>query len=136
MVQVVKRYTLSEVLKDKEFNTFLDGLMTYKEIVRVTLADHLIKEGWEWCDLDLDVEIVGGRMSEELGEFLSKYKTVHGFWVTNKETQQLEWVGHHGMKYVVINDKYYLEIFWGSKPWTVPYITLRERGLNKKKWLP
>ena len=134
-MEVVQRYTLSEVLKDKEFNEFLDGVMRHKEIARITLVDHLIEKGWEWCDIDLDIEVVGGRLSEELGEFLSDYKTVHGFWVTNKETNEPEFVGHHGSKFVVIKDKYYLEIFWGNKPWTVPYITLRERGLKKKKWL-
>ena len=134
--EVVKRYTISEVLKDKEFNDFLDGLMHFKDIVRITISDHLIQHGWEWCDIDMDIEVIGGRMSEEMGEFLSKYETVKGFWVTNKETMRPEFVGHHGSRFIVIDDKYYLEVFWGSKPWTVPYITLRERGLKKKRWLP
>ena len=128
------RYTLQEILKDKDFNEFLDGLMGCLEVIKITLADHVFEYNWDNCDLDLDVEIKGGRTSDKLSKFLERYKTVQGFYHDNAGT--IEYAGHHGSKFVVIAEKYYLEISWGYKPHTVPYITLRERGLPKKKWIP
>lgn len=132
----VKRYTISELLKEKEFNEFLDGIMGCSEVARITLSDHLIESGWDSCDVDMNVEIDGGRASEKLGIHLAKYPKVHTFWSINKQTGELEMSGHHGSNFTVIAGKYYLEIAYGWRPWTVPYLVLRERGIHKKKWLP
>ncbi len=131
---VNRKYDIKEVMHSKEFNRFLDGLMSFREIQRITLADHLIEAGWDSCDLDLDVEIRGGQISKELGEFLHNYRTVNFIRSINKKTGLEEISGHHGSKFWVIG-KYYIEIAWGSKPFTVPYLVLRERGIRKKRWL-
>ena len=122
-------------MHSKEFNEFLDGLMGFSEITRITLADHLLEAGWDSCDLDLDVEIKGGRASVELGKFLVKYPKVSFIKSRNKITKQLEISGHHGSRFCKVGP-YYLEISWGQRPFTIPYMVLRERGLRKKKWLP
>lgn len=131
---VKEKYNLKEVMHSKEFNKFLDGLMKFREVVRITLADHLLKEGWDSCDLDLDVEIKDGKVSSELSKFLRNYRTVHFIKSINKETGLEEISGHERTKFWCIG-KYYMEIGWGQKPFTVPYLVLRERGIRKKRWL-
>lgn len=134
MEVVDRRYPLSEVLHNVEFNQFLDGIMGCFEVVRITLADNLLQEGWDDCDLDIDIEIKGGRGSKKLSEFLSNYRKVNYLKVRDKQTGEWEIAGHHGSFFSVVGP-YYLEISWGHKPYTVPYMVLRERGLRKKKWL-
>ena len=134
-MDIVKtKYNIKEVMHNKEFNKFLDGIMKSREVVRITLADHLIESGWDSCDLDLDVEIKGGSVGPELGKFLLNYETVHLITSINKKTGQEEISGHHGSKFWKVGP-YFLEIAWGHKPFTVPYLVLRERGIRKKGWL-
>jgi len=108
--------------------------MKFREIVRITLANHLLKEGWDSCDLDLDVEILGGQISKEVGKFLHNYRTVNFIKSINKETGLEEISGHERSKFWCIG-KYFIEVAWGQKPFTVPYLVLRERGIRKKGWL-
>jgi hypothetical protein len=126
-------FTLQDVLHDKDLNAFFDHIMTCNEVMKITLANSVIEHGSDCCDLDIDVEITGGRASEKLSEVLTNYKTVRGFWHNLRGTP--EFVGHHGSRFFVVG-QYHLEISWGVKPYTVPYVTLRERGLRKKKWVP
>jgi len=131
---VDRKYDIREVMHSKDFNEFLDGIMAIPQVTRITLADHLVESGWDSCDLDMDVEIKGGSIPKELGEFLHNYQTFSFIRSINKQTGLEEMSGHHGSKFWKVGD-YYLEICWGCKPYTVPYLVLRERGLPKKKWL-
>lgn len=131
---LVAKFTITELLHDKEFNKFLDGLIKFPEVVRITLANHLIEAGWDDCDVDLDIELKGGSCSPKLNIFLSKYRTVKHIWVPNKKTGKPERNGDYG-KFRVVG-KFYLEISWGHKPYTVPYLVLRDKSIKRKKhWL-
>jgi hypothetical protein len=119
-----------------DFNEFLDGLMEFPEVQRIVLVDHLLEKGWDICDVDLDIEIKGGAGSPALNKFLAQYETTHKF--QHSKTGKKEIVGHSGSGFIKVG-RFFLEICWGCKPYTVPYIVLRERvkrsSMRKKKWV-